>query len=78
MLGISKLAMQMVFLFVLACAWAVTSGWKHQLMNSLELNGTGGASFILSTKKQVDTSSKAGAHTQASGADIDPAASIAE
>ena len=76
--SISKVAIQMVILFVLVCAWAVTSGWKHQVMNLLEISHTGEASFILGTKEHVDISSTAGVYAQTSGTDIDPAASIAE
>jgi hypothetical protein len=35
-------------------------------------------SHVLSAKKQVDTSSKAGIHTDAGGTDIDSVASLSE
>lgn len=75
---ISKLAMQMVILFVLVSTWAVTSGWKHQVMNSLEGLRSDEANFILSAKKPIDTSSRAGFYAPASGKDIALAASLAE
>lgn len=70
--SISRLAIQMMFLFALACLWAVSSGWKQQVISSLE------SSHALSAKKHVNASSTAGFHTQAGGTDIGPVASLPE
>lgn len=39
--SISKVAIQMIFLFALACVLAVSSGWKQQVMGSFEINHAG-------------------------------------
>lgn len=76
--SISRLAIQMMFLFALACLWAVSSGWKQQVISSLESSHAGEAIHALSAKKHVNASSTAGVHTQAGGTDIDPVASLSE
>lgn len=76
--SISKVAIQMMFLFALACAWAVSAGWKQQVISSLDSSHASEVSHVLSAKKQVDTSSKAGIHTDAGGTDIDSVASLSE
>lgn len=76
--SISKVAIQMMFLFALACVWAVSSGWKQQVISSLESSHAGEVSHVLSAKKQVDTSSKAGIHAHAGGTDIDSVALLSE
>lgn len=70
MSSISKAANLMVILFALMCAWVVSSGWKHQVMNSLDINRAGEVSSILSTKTNVNASIPT--------KDIAPATAIAE
>ncbi|VVO44289.1 hypothetical protein [Pseudomonas fluorescens] len=75
--SISKVAIQMIFLFALACVWAVSFGWKQQVMGSFEINHAGEGSSILSANEQVDTSSNVGAPIKTSGTDIDPSTTVA-
>ncbi|VVQ26455.1 hypothetical protein [Pseudomonas fluorescens] len=70
MSSISKAANLMVILFALMCAWVVSSGWKHQVMNSLDINRAGEVSSILSAKTNVNASIPT--------KDIAPATAIAE
>ncbi|MCK8685376.1 hypothetical protein [Pseudomonas umsongensis] len=76
--SISRLAIQMMFLFALACLWAASSGWKQQVISSLERSHAGEVSHVLSAKKHVNASGNAGIHTQTGGTDIDPVASSSE
>lgn len=78
MSSISKVSLQMVVIFALACAWAVTSGWKQQVMSAFEANHSNRTTSILSAKKQDDFSSKASVSVQTRGRDIDPVTSLAQ
>ncbi|VVO17077.1 hypothetical protein [Pseudomonas fluorescens] len=75
---ISKLAMQMIFLFVLACAVAVASNWKHKMMSSTEVDWTGAVRANSSTPNLTAAAGEPGSHTQTQSSDIDPVARIAE
>lgn len=78
MQSISRLAIQMLFLFALACVWAASSGWKQQVTSSLESSNVGEVSHVLSAKKHANASSNAVIHIQAGGTDIDSVESLSE
>jgi hypothetical protein len=52
--------------------------WVETVISSLESSLAGEVSHVLSAKKQVNTSSKAGIHTLAGVTDIDSVASLSE
>jgi hypothetical protein len=52
--------------------------WVETVISSLESSHAGEVSHVLSAKKQVNTSSKAGIHTRAGVTDIDSVASLSE
>ena len=75
--SVSKVAIQMMIVFALVCVWAVSSGWKQQVVRSFEIH-TNEAAATLSAQKNVHASGNGGILTQVSGADMDPVTSIAE